>query len=589
MKSSIKLFALLLTLILSSTSLFASCSNSNTETPAVTTEVSNTDVPNENKAPDLESPIVICDKNGVYYKLIRPDETTNEVINCLNMILNYPEDKGIADLYLSFGSDWVIPGTETSGFFEILIGNTCRPETKEIMADLSYGDYAVVSKGNKIVVAAHTEETLKAAVEVLYNDLLKIETDESGNQRIVFTKNYYFRTDKASLFNDENPLSNYKIVCDKGSLVAAQNLQKAIKKTYNIELSVVDESESETELEIVVGDVMRDICKEIDKSKINAIEYLFISKDKKLLIAAHQDKRTIEAIDSFCESYVNTYYSDELNFYADDKSAGISYTFKDTTELALGSDIRVMSFNVLCELWDDMAKNYEERAKTAAAVIRKYSPDVVGLQEMSDAYHSKFNLLFGSDYQFVDSKNENGNTNFSPLAYNTKNVTLKDHGTKIFAEGNSVKMRLMSWALFTDKDSGKDFVVINTHWDLTGNSEYRTSQSNEMANFVNTLKTRFNCPVITTGDYNTKENENQYKTYVNKAGLAEAKHTAKKAERKNTTYHTLGTSVSTADANSIDHIFGTSDVEFLYYNTLIDKIIIDASDHCPIYADIKLK
>ncbi len=44
----------------------------------------------------------------------------------------------------------------------------------------------------------------------------------------------------------------------------------------------------------------------------------------------------------------------------------------------------------------------------------------------------------------------------------------------------------------------------------------------------------------------------------------------------------------TPDIKAIDHVFYSSDVEALFYNMLVDKILLDASDHFPVYADLKL-
>ena len=101
------------------------------------------------------------------------------------------------------------------------------------------------------------------------------------------------------------------------------------------------------------------------------------------------------------------------------------------------------------------------------------------------------------------------------------------------------------------------------------------------------MKERYNCPVITTGDYNTTEAEDGYKTITEVAQVSEAKYTAKKINRQCVTYHDLGKTVSVSKSNSIDHIFGTDRVEFMYFNVLVDKTVINASDHCPIYADVK--
>ena len=587
MKLSTKILAALLAAMFAIMPL-ASCNQNDSGDTDETTENNQTNTPviNEDGVELLANPIVICDTNDSYYNVVRPDSATDVVLACLKKICDYPGEK----MKLLPNSDWVKTGTDTSSWFEILLGNTNRPETRAIMETLDYDEYAIVVKDNKIVIAAHNKSTLQEATAVFCEKLLKTETDENGATKVVYIGNYYYKSDKTFFFNSENLLSNYKIVCDKSSpkaLPAANVMQKNIKRVFNVELEIVDASEKETECEIIIGNVDRSICDEFLNNEIGGLNFVIAVKDKKLLIGSTNESTIDIAVDKFCSAYVDDSYSYTMNFEND--FCKIDSVFSDSAEVAEGTDIRIMSFNVLCELWDDAAKNYQPRVETAAAVIDYYAPHVVGLQEISDKYHTSLNSLFGEKYKIVDAKTSKKETNFSPLAYNTEKVTLKDHGTEIFSKGNNTKLRLAAWGVFEDKATGKGFIVVNTHWDLTKNGEYRTVHSNEMAEVVNELKAKYNLPVITTGDYNTKESEAQYVNYVHKAQLSEAKHTAKVINRNCKTTHTLGTAVSTAKADSIDHIFGTSDVEFLFFNILVDKLIIDASDHCPLYADIKLK
>ena len=593
MKLSLKLISALLAAMFVIVP-FASCNNSGNTVDTTTAEEEqqgNTPVVNEDGVELLAEPIVLCDTTKSYYKVVRPDQTTDLVISCMQQVCSVVKDLDNAKLKLNPETDWVKTGTDTSSFTEILIGNTNRPETAEVLNSIDYDEYAIVVKNNKIVVAAHNKDTLTEATNFLCEKLMKVENGEDGKaSKVTFIGSYYFKSDKTFFFTQDNPLANYKIVCNTSSAnanKAAKALAEKVKRYFGVELTVVDASDPETELEIVVGNTNRSICAELEN--VDELSFLMAVKGKKMIIGCTNDSTIDMAIEKFCSLYVNGKYSNTMNFEKDFYEIDNSYVFSDSPDMVVGTDIRIMSFNVLCELWAEEAKDYLPRVQTAAAVIDYYEPHVVGLQEISDKYHTSLNSLFGTKYKIVDAKTSRNETNFSPLAYNTEKVILKDHGTKIFSKGNNTKLRLGAWAVFEDKATGKEFIVVNTHWDLTGNGEYRTVHSNEMAQLVNELKAKYNAPVITTGDYNTKESEEQYKNYVEKAALHEAKYTAKVVKRKTKTTHTLGTALATGEADSIDHIFGTSDVEFLFYNVLADKLIINASDHCPIYADIKLK
>lgn len=533
----------------------------------------------------LDAPVVLSDAGGAYYTIVRPQALTNTVIDCMGLINALAAGENAPSLVLPTESDSEITG---EGRREILVGKTNRAETKAVMDELAYGDWAVVLRGEKIVVAAHTRESLRAATAVLFEELLRIEEDENGTKRLVFVANCYYESGEELLFTSQNPLGSYQIVCSSDTRTAAERLQEALKHALGVDLPITDAAASEREHEIVVGNIDREICEKIEDSDLDAISYLLLAEDGKLLIGAPHD-RVLDAVNAFCDTYVDNPYTDTLNFVAEHRSVEVAYAFQDGREEAPGSDIRIMSFNVLCELWDAAAADYHARANTAVSVIKQFSPDVVGLQEMSDSYHATVTALFGDEYEIVDATNEAGETNFSPLAYNTARVKLKKHGTRIFSAGDNAKLRLASWAVFSDRESGKRFAVVNTHWDLAENSANQMTQAAEMAELVNWLKEKYECPVISTGDYNARESEAPYQLFAESAALFEASRTARRVGRIGNTTHLLGKPPLADSTRAIDHIFGTGDAVFLYYNLLVDQSILSASDHCPIYADVRLK
>ena len=98
--------------------------------------------------------------------------------------------------------------------------------------------------------------------------------------------------------------------------------------------------------------------------------------------------------------------------------------------------------------------------------------------------------------------------------------------------------------------------------------------------------------MITTGDYNKRESSAEYKKYVEITGLRDSKYNSAVTGNVHATSHgysPLGKMPSTTTKESIDHIFGSDKVEFLYFTVMVDQIVLDNSDHCPIFADIKLK
>ena len=208
---------------------------------------------------------------------------------------------------------------------------------------------------------------------------------------------------------------------------------------------------------------------------------------------------------------------------------------------------------------------------------------------MNEPWHTLFARL-DRRYKIIDSTNGKGKTNNSCIAYNTEKTKLIDHGVKIFSQGDRPHLRLANWGYFEDIDSGKKYVVVNTHWDIV--EEYVMTQATEMGKLVNELAAKYNCAVITTGDYNKKESSAEYKKFVELTGLRDSKYNSAVTGNVHGTSHgfsPLGTMPNTSSKESIDHIFGSDRVEFLYFTVMTDQIVLDNSDHCPIFADIKLK
>ena len=554
-----------------------------TEGAEESTEVS-TEAPSAEETADA---IVLSDANGAYYTVVRPDKNTDLLAEWTQAVMEYPGAHQNRKLNLPWKSD----GSEATGS-EILLGFTNRPETREVMESIGYDDFAIVSKGDKIVVAAHREARMREAFIYLCEHLLKIETDENGKASFVYTGDYVFKSDRKFLFDSQNPLTGYSIVYRADSEIvrnAAMELQTKIKEACGIEISVKSDASPETACEIVLGSTNRAISQKHLQGSYSYLSFI-INEGKTLLIGSPNDSITAQMAKDFSKNYVEARYSYTFNLEADITVMDTGFTFSESPVLAEGAEMRIMSFNILCELWDSKAVDVESRMQIVMATLLTYSPDVVGLQEVSDKCYQSLRPLFEGSYAFVDTKTERGYTNFSPLAYNTEKVTLLEHGVQTLASGNNVKLRVISWGYFERKSDGARFIVANTHWDLTAMPESRTKQAIEMGDFIVAMREKYKCPAITVGDYNTQDYQEQFQTYLDHSKLSDAGLTARVINRNYKSTHTLfEEQVPAPDIRAIDHVFYSEDIEALYYNMLIDKDILNASDHFPVYADIRFK
>ena len=152
------------------------------------------------------------------------------------------------------------------------------------------------------------------------------------------------------------------------------------------------------------------------------------------------------------------------------------------------------------------------------------------------------------------------------------------------------EIRVFSVAVFEKLSDGTRFVVTNTHPAPTGQAE------NYARNFADLLKIADvelekykDLPVIMTGDFNTKEQAEMYRTFMNTAGVKDAKYEADTLVRDYCTYSGWQKAPKSGNANCIDHIFVNSKTDVKLFNVVIDHDVPNTSDHIPIYADIALK
>ena len=359
-----------------------------------------------------------------------------------------------------------------------------------------------------------------------------------------------------------------------------------------MDLPTVDDTAAESACEILIGNVSRSLAKEyLGKAEAKQpFVCMTVVKEQKILFASQNEDLIGFLVANFCKKYMDPQYSFLIQAPAALEEIGDSFSFSESTALAEGADLRVMSFNILCELFNELAV-IEGRQIPVIAPIFTYMPDILGMQEVSDAWYPELEALFGDLYAFADSKDKNGDTNVSPLAYNTQTLTLLEHGVEpLPVVGNG--QRTMSWGYFERKSDGVRFVAINTHLnpgDKDSDMSERVVQAGEMAKLVLSMQKKYQCPVITTGDYNSRLSEAPIKTYMENSGMLDACQSAKVVNRSIKTTHELFTQSHRGPGEAIDHVFASSDVELLFYNVLIDECLAPSSDHNPIYADIKLK
>ena len=582
-----RITALLLVFILVFLSFsFTSCNdseNENIETDAATgTENVETD--------EQASEIVIASSSEVIYKLIRFIDATQDEID---VIVNFKNQLNATfDITFQIAADWTMPSSAPpADACEIIIGLTCREETSEVIAkhNLGYGDYAVeVCDNNKIIMVAPNYTDLTKCFDYFTTHL---STDEEGN--LVYSGgNYIYKPDDTNIFENGFSADDLQIVYDSDGKYKkyAETISKHFKKNYDLTVKVVSENEPQAAHEIIIG-ILNDKSRfKYNYSSLGAMDSIIASSENSILVCGSSDAGVSRAVESFVNMFIRSGHISSMNLPTQTVFTFNTFTGGESPALIDGADTRIMSFNILSEEWDAAAV-MEGRDVRVSAVLLNYLPDVAALQEVSNKWYPILETNVGGIYKFTRKKNLEGSGTYTTLIYNTQTTKLIEEGLEYYSVGNSKRLRSIVWGVFESISTGERYIVFSTHWDVGAERQWmRMTEAKEMAEFCEKLYNKYKVDIFACGDYNSSETSEEYKTFLQESGFVDAKKSAKVINRACTTYHTLFQNVNTSKYESIDHITFMEQTapKVLYYNTLIADYIIDASDHSPIYIDIKL-
>ena len=255
--------------------------------------------------------------------------------------------------------------------------------------------------------------------------------------------------------------------------------------------------------------------------------------------------------------------------------------------------IRAMSFNIRYATESDGEHAWSHRRDLAASVIRYHAPDVVGVQE---ALLEQLNDLTERlpEYEWIGVGRDDGKSGgeFSAILYRPDQLKLVESNTFWLSETPGVPgskgwdtaiTRVVTWALFEDRENGASFYHFNTHFDHIGEEARRQSASL----IVDSVAVRaLSIPAVVTGDFNATPESVPYATVA--AFLTDARLAS--VEPPHGPEGTFSTFVATRDPmNRIDYVFVTPGVEVQRFATLAEHWNgRHASDHLPVVADILL-
>lgn len=193
---------------------------------------------------------------------------------------------------------------------------------------------------------------------------------------------------------------------------------------------------------------------------------------------------------------------------------------EDTEGLDLS--IKVMSQNLRC--FDDPEGTVDQRKTRFETMVKEYSPDIIGLQEIRHSCYMYIRLM--GAYGIVGiSRNGEGVTSgeWCAIMYRKERFVLMDSGTfwltstpdeVSMTEGANCR-RICTWAELFDKYTGETVVMTNTHLDHANNA-VRVEQTEYLISHLKTyLGARYDdCTLFLTGDFNCTNSSDPYALLV---------------------------------------------------------------------------
>lgn len=510
----------------------------------------------------------------------------------------------------------------------ILIGNTALPESAEIKATLanSIDPYAILKKGNNIVVVAKDNSALADAVRH-YGEEFVSDYDKTANTL------YFLGTDAILVPDfkgfDLTEISRYCIIYSQtpaGMRSAAKLLQDEIKEKTGVKLPIYSETERVCGLyEIIIGHTNRELSRDVYADNAHIMQCSVSVKGASLQMACGGTFSAKKCVEGFAEKFLlqgktRLDEGEHANLYAELAPNNVPHTS--------GTTARIMTLNIMPDILG--AQKYpnvlpvNDRAEILAGMLIQYTPDVIGLQEtcavwekLIPYYLDVIQDSYGIDYDIVlNSYNELNN--YTPIIYREDKYILDFAKYEPYdyertpALKRGYYVRGASQIKVTERANGTTFIVVNSHWDHgSGTSKNPTHPERtqycadgELA-IINAYKEKYpDVRIFATGDFNSHRPHIAviFEDFLEQVDGEIASELAKRDGTLLVTggYHCNDNykisegvpreQISTHSNDFIDHIVGTNgNFKVLRHDTILVNYCHILTDHMPVYADIKFE
>lgn len=260
--------------------------------------------------------------------------------------------------------------------------------------------------------------------------------------------------------------------------------------------------------------------------------------------------------------------------------------------------VRLMSFNIRYDEPRDGANAWANRKERVADVIRFHKADLIGVQEaLLGQLRDLETLLPGFGWCGAGRADGKESGEYSAIVYRRSRFDIKQCKTFWLSPTPEVAgsrgwdaalPRIVTWAHFRDRETGKSFIHFNTHFDHVGQVA-RVESAKLMLRKINDIADSL--PYFVSGDFNVVESNEAYKTLV--AGTSKVK--LRDARYATLHRHFGGDSTWTGfkdiePGRRIDYLFVGPRIRVVEHGILADQWNGSwASDHLPVLGEIEVR
>ncbi len=260
-------------------------------------------------------------------------------------------------------------------------------------------------------------------------------------------------------------------------------------------------------------------------------------------------------------------------------------------EIKSSVNLMVMSFNMRCSSAKDGINAFEKRVPRIEEMLNRYSPDVVGFQEITPVMREWIVDTFPQYYAVGAGRNADYSgescliafkkSAFDLVAADTVMLSSTPHvmGSRYEGAGQSKCPRIYTRALLKHRDLREPFWFYNVHTDHEG-SLARILASQQLLGDIASHSRNF----IMTGDFNAEPDSDEIKMLT----ANEARKIVDVSENAGATFHDYGRREVPI---KIDYIFSDLRNKVVECRVIEDVPVNDVyvSDHLPLIAVLEMR